>query len=494
MKLIMVGKSVFTYFITEDKVLIPELSMRKKIGKYTILIDDNTPFSCASNGRIECAIYGIAVNVLSGQRDKIVDEIVNTCTCIDDVVEYERYLGGKYILLYKCNEQYFMQGDATCSIPIFYNIEGGFVCSSNYNYIVNVKNYCVDRKFSLIRESGDISQAMPYDITPYKDIKQLIPNHYLNINQQSAERFINSKYKQREISIQEATETVLPMIENILNLYQSTYKIYCPITAGRDSRVVLSFLKNNKNDFSCYTIKHPEHSARSQDIVIPSELCKRVNVTYRLIEDVVVTDSLKSEFDNLLGIDGYSLRTLQIAYTINKYFGDGAIINGDIIGQVGKCSLHRDIPIFFAKPSYFQCKLHNYSKDAKLHLKNWIKEIEISGEKINLFDLFSIENRMGRWAGQENLIYNSLGQVYLNIFNCRKIIYTWTAVERRIRKNSMLHIDIIQKKCKELLDISFEKEESFVHTISKANGITYLVASYMKYYIEKLKYQKGRRI
>ncbi|MBR6632986.1 MAG: hypothetical protein IKL05_01650 [Clostridia bacterium] len=485
---------VFSYLITEDKVVIPELSVEKEFGKYTISMDHNTPFEYASNGVVECAIYGLVTNVVSNKSNNIVDEIVEKCKKIQDVVEYEKNLGGKYILLFKVNDQYYIQGDATCSIPIFYNTEGAFVCSSNCNYIAKLKDYCVDNELNLIRKSGDISQAMPYDITPYRQIKQLIPNHFLDVNKQSAIRFVNSIKRQKAISVEKATKIVLPMIENLLNFYMSKYKIYCPITSGRDSRVVLSFLLKSTEKFSCYTIKHPEHNNDTQDITVPIAMCKKVNIEHRLIEDVIVSETLKDEIDRLLGNGNYSLRTLRIAQTIKEFFGDGAIINGDIIGQVGKCSLHRDIPSIFATPSYFRCKLHNYSKESKMQLKQWIKEIKSSGEKTNVFDLFSIENRMGRWAAQENLIYNTLGQAYLNIFNCRSIIYTWTAVERKERKLSMLHVDLIQKNSAVLLDIPFETDESIVIKISKANGFTYLFSSYMKYYIEKAKFEKGRRI
>lgn len=486
-------KCIFSYLITEEKVFVPELPINREFGKYTIAIDGNTPFLYASNGIVECAVYGLAVNVISGESDHIAEEIVEKCTTVQDVIAYEKHLGGKYILLYKNNEHYYLQGDATCSIPIFYNTEDTFVCACNYNYIVNLCNYSVDSEFSLIRKSGDISQAMPYDITPYKQIKQLLPNHYLDIDRQSAVRFVNSKDNPKAISVEEATTIVLPMVDNLLHFYQRKYKIYCPITSGRDSRVVLAFLMKSKAPFRCYTIKHPEHNESTQDLIIPVELCKKVNIKHQLIEDAKVPKALKNEIDRLLGTDGYSLRTLRIAYTINKHFGDGAILNGDIIGQVGKCSLHRDIPLLFATPSYFRCKLHNYSKGAKVQLQLWIKEIKRSGEKINLFDLFSIENRMGRWAGQENLLYNTLGQIYLNIFNCRSIIYTWTAVERKERKNSLLHIGFIKNTCDVLLDVPFEKDENKLIQIAKLTGVTYLLSSYLKYYIEKIRFKKGQQ-
>lgn len=493
----MIRKCVFSYFITENKNeserVALNLPVKKEFGKYTIYIDDNTPFLYACNGQVECAIFGLAVNVISGSDSNIVGEITEKCKSIQDVVEYEKQLGGKYILLYKNNEQFYMLGDATLSIPIFYNTEGGFACSSNYQYIMNIKEYAVDKQYDLIRKSGDISQAMPYDITACRQIRQLIPNHYLNMNKQASVRFINSECRQKSISVEKATDIVLPMIENLLNFYERNFKIYCPITSGRDSRVVLSFLLKSKAEFSCYTIKHPEHNDNTQDIIIPVELCKSVNKEHKLVEDVIVPDTLKNEIDDLLGEENYSLRTLRIVKTINDYFGDGAIINGDIIGQVGKCSLHRDIPSVFATPAYFRCKLHNYSKGAKEKLGEWIKEIKESGEKVNTFDLFSIENRMGRWAGQENLLYNTMGQIYLNVFNSRSIIYVWTAVDRKNRKKSMLHLGLINKTYRALTDIPFEKDESIAVRISKSTGMAYLLSSYAKFYIEKMKFEKGKK-
>lgn len=491
-------ESVFSYFITESNnagdLSFPELSVKRIFGEYTVFTDGNTPYASAVDGTKECAIFGLAVDVVSGRGDDLACEIVKNCKNIQDVVEYEKNLGGKYILLFRQGTDCYIQGDATSSIPVFYSTERPFVCSSNPQNVVNVKKYCVDSAYAQIRKSGDISQAMPYDITPYRQIKQLIPNHYLDVSRYAAVRFINSHSKQNEISVEEATQTVLPMIENILDLYLRHYKIYCPITSGRDSRVVLAFLLNHTAEFSCYTIKHPHHNDKTQDITVPIELCEKIGIQHRLVEDVKVPDTVTNEMDTLLGDGNYSRRTLQISQTVKEYFGDGAIINGDIIGQVGKCSLHRDIPALFATASYFRCKLHNYSEGAKEQLKLWLEEINASGERVNRFDLFSVENRMGRWAAQENLIYNLLGQVYLNIFNSRRIVYTWTAVSRKERKLSKLHIDLINNTYGTLTEIPFEREENIIFKLSKATGMAYLLSSYAKYYLEKHKFRKGAEL
>lgn len=485
---------VFSYYISESDIEIEELKHKHSFGKYTVLMDSRTPFLHANNENVECIIFGYAVDVQTREYDNLAEKIVSSCFNISEVIEFERVLGGKYLILYRNRKQYYVLGDATCSIPIFYNLDEHFSCSSNQHYLVEKYGYIPNKELQNIRESGDISQAMPFDITQYQEIKQLLPNHYLLINERKEIRFINSVQRQVPISVDEATELAVPMIKIICEFYKQKFDIHCPITSGRDSRVVLAFLVHQDDKIHCYTIEHPEHKKDSQDLVIPKLLCEEKNIPYEQIQDVSLSDNLRETMDQLLGKNHYSIRTLRIAQTINEHYGSEAIINGDIIGQVGKCSLHRDIPLKFATSNYFRCKLHNYSYEAKSQLELWLKEIKACGECVNTFDLFSIENRMGRWAAQENLIYNSIGQIYLNIFNSRSIIYLWTAVSRKERKKSNLHIALLKKIMPELLDIPFETDENIIIRLSKANGMTYLLSSYAKYYIDKIKFKRGSRM
>lgn len=483
---------IFSYYISESDIEIEELKHKYSFGKYNVLTDSRTPFLQANYDKSECAIFGYAVNVYSRASENLAQEIVAQCSSISDVVEFEKSLGGKYIILYRKGEQFFILGDATCSIPVFYNTTGKVSCSSNPQYLVRHYGYRPDQSLQAIRDSGEISQAMPYDVTQYREIKQLIPNHYLGFSSQEAVRYVNSNQSQPILTVEKATELVAPMIETICDFYKKKFKIYCPITSGRDSRVVLAFLAGKNKELQCYTIRHPEHHEDTQDIVIPKQLCTQNNIPYELIDDVIVSEDLESEMDHLLGEKNYSLRTLRIAQTIKEHYGDGAVVNGDIIGQVGKCSLHRDIPLRFATPGYFRCKLHNYSSESKKQLKLWLEEIKEAGECVNTFDLFSIENRMGRWAAQENMIYNSIGQFYLNVFNSRSIIYLWTAVNRKERKMSSIHVSLIKKKMPKLLEVPFESDDSMIIRLSKANGMAYLLSSYAKYYIERAKFKRGK--
>lgn len=485
----MFEECIFSYYIGKKEASYKELPKRYDFDGLIVNADRRTPYDSALKDGRECAVFGYAVNVIDGNKEALPEKMLERAADIDGIIEYEKNLGGKYLILYSDKTGVYALGDATTSIPVYY-CKGEL--SSNPEYFCKEFGLVLDEKLQKIRESGNISQAMPFDVTPYKEIKQLIPNHYYCFDENKSVRFVNSESKQKRISVAEATEIAKPMISHITDMYASVFDLYCPITSGRDSRVVLAFLLDSTKDkLKAYTIKHNNHIGKEQDLTVPFELAKVCPMDYQQIVDADVSQELKNDADVLFGQGKYSARTLEIAYTVKSYCKDSAIINGDIIGQVGKCSLHRDIPSCFATPRYFRCKLHNYSNEAKKLLALWLKEIKNSGERVNAFDLFSVESRMGRWAGKENLIYNSLGQIYLNIFNSRSIIYTWSAVARGERKNSALHVDLINKKYPKLLTVPFSKSSSRVARISKSNGLFYYISSFAKYYIEKKKFRSG---
>ena len=475
-------------FVLSHRELSDEIGQKINFGDLCLCSDIKTPVSRAISDEREILLFGLAVDVRNGTSENLPQRILETTNSLQEVIRYEYFLGGKYILFYREGGECYALPDATASIPFCYTVgKTEFMCSSVSEFMAKQLNLNEDPSLKKIRVSSEISQAMPFDLTVYKEIKQLLPNHYFSFKSQRAERFVNETKIQSEISPEKAAEITSPFIEKIAELYTSRFKPYCPITAGRDSRAVLAFLRSSYADASglqCYTIKHKNHIGDEQDLTVPRQLSEKFGLKYEQIKDIDVSDELKISADELFGKGKYSERTLLIANTVYKQYGDGAVTNGDIIGQVGKCSLHRDISERLATAGYFRCKLHNYSRGAKSALKEWMNEIKASEERVNLFDLFSVENRMGRWAAQENLIYNTVGQAYLNIFNSRSIIYVWTAVSRKERKKSALHIELIKKADASLLEIPFEKEESRLVRFSKSNGVFYYLFSYLKYWVK----------
>lgn len=491
-------KSIFSFFLCEegfkDEVTL-NYERTDSIGNYILYTDNRTPLQHRKIGDRELIIFGYAVDVFSGHSENLAEIILNESKSIEDVIECEKKLGGKYVIFYGETGKAYCFGDATCSVPTFYSTGlNKFVCCSNPKMIIDCFNLKTDAELQKIRESGPLNQAMPFDVTPYKEIKQLIPNHYIDFSQQAAKRFVNSSQKQKEISPEKAAEITAPMIEKITSMYLSKFKIYCPLTSGRDSRVVFAFLKSLNNEVNSYTIWKESFKKDDQDWTVPVTIAELSEGSHQQIYKETVTEDLKLAMDNVLGENAYPQDAFTLSVTVNKHYSGCATVEGDIIGQVGKCSLHRDVPLFLATPGYFRCKLHNYSSGAKKLLGLWIKEIETTKEFVNVFDLFSVENRLGVWASHTHLLRNVMGQPYVNIFNSRSIIYTWTAVNRAERMKSMIHISLIKLKAPELLQIPFEKDKSGIINFAKSNALVFYFASFAKYYAQRKKFFADKKL
>lgn len=483
--------NIFSFYMCDKySDTINDTDNKQDIGKFSLYTDRNTPFQYAKYNDRELIILGYSVDVYSGRSKKLAETILKSTSSLSDLIEYERNLGGKYVVFYAENNRCYCLGDATCSVPVFYSVGlTDFVCCSNPKIIIDSFELKPDKDLQQIRDSGPLNQAMPYDVTPYKEIKQLIPNHYLDFNAEKAVRFVNCDTAQKEISPEKAAEITAPMIENITKMYLSDFDIYCPLTSGRDSRVVYAFLSMlSESKVRSYTVWQERFKSDSQDWDIPVLLAKKKDFPHEQIYRCDDSDNYRDEMNRILGEKGYPDEAFRLAVTLNEHYGNGAVCEGDIIGQVGKCSLHRDIPIFLASPAYFRCKLHNYSNGAKKLLKKWMKEVEGCGEKVNVFDLFSVENRLGRWAAQTHLIHNTIGQPYFNIFNSRSIIYAWTAVDRAKRMKSEIHVELIKKAAPELLEVPFEKDKSGLVNLAKSNALVFYVASYMKFFVQKIQF------
>lgn len=477
--------SLYHFVLDQKNETTEEFPQIYCLGEFFFHCGLNTTVDFSEEGDRSVLLFGDLVHTKNRHSQHLAREILENVHSLNDLSDFEYNLGGKYIILYKTKYDVVLLPDATCSIPVFYSSNEKCICSDRCEYIAKRYGFKEDKTLRKIRDLSDIAQAMPYNTTTYSEVLALLPNHFLSVITAKINRIIVSNQVERRLSPQEATDIVLPRIQAITDYYVKKYDVCCPLTGGRDSRVVLSFLTQSGYTPLCYTIVHNRKKLNDPDYELPRRLTQRLGIRHDDIFDKELPKSLKHYEDAYIGAGKYSLRTLMIANTVHEYCKGKAIINGDIIGQVGKCSLHRNIPEFLATKRYFRCKMHNYSHEALEYIKKWIKEIDETEEKVNLFDLFSVENRMGRWANQENQVYNSIGQIYLNIFNSRSIIYTWTRVDREQRANGELHYELLRRNNRAYLEIPFRVNGSFLEGIARSTWVSYYVSSLLKYCYER---------
>ena len=452
------------------------LPVQIALGNGVLSLSADTPCRVEENGESKLVLYGYAVDVLAPDHDWCT-ETMRLAGSAEEVMERSSRLGGKYILFLAWHGNVWCMGDATGSAPVFWHEDGR--CAS---YIPLLGPLEEDAETKAIRDSGDCAQAMPFDITQYRQVRQLLPNHALNATERHICR-ITAPCGEEVLSAEQAARRTAPMILNLLRMYSGQFPLACPITSGRDSRIVLAAMNRLLGScrFPCYTISHNGQSSFDrQDVLIPEQMGRDGLIDHAAVPDEQIPKDILKAVENILGRGNYSENTAMIAWTIHSHLNHRGILTGDIMGQVGKCSLHRGIPETLATPGYFRCKLHNYSGKAKKYLRMWIKDAQNTPEQMNLFDLFSVENRLGRWAAQENQMYDLLGVPYFNLFNCREIIDAFSAVPRHVRADGKLHEALLKELDASLMRLPYGKDRPY-ERLARSNWLFFWLATWIKH-------------
>ncbi|WP_180074645.1 hypothetical protein [Acinetobacter sp. YH12116] len=398
---------------------------------------------------------------------------------------------GKYIILLKNKTGLFMIGDATSSLPIYYSdVENSVYASSSEHLLATHIGFSKSTSSTKIQSLAAANMPLPYNLSHYENLLFLLPNHLVNITTKEVMRYSTKvsipEYK-NEVEVLERTKL---LINNITEEYAKYYKLVCPLTAGTDSRVVLSFLHNVNKQTECYTLKFDNTSDTSDELVVPKKICKALGINHSTIE---VLESSKSNIDSaysIIGRNNITEQRLNLSLTLREKFDqDNAIIYGDIIDQIGKSGTFGDTPNIFATNSYLNTKTHSFSKRNFEVTKTYINKLKKEVNYSSVYDYFALEIRCGRWASQNSEVNNSLGVNMLNIFNNTEVIMLWMTLNRTNRKNLVVHKYFLKNQLPTLDAYPFNPD-SKVKKI-KNNKYLYALASYIKFYYQKNKIRKN---
>lgn len=482
--------SVFTYYVVNSDNTDFGLEKKCSVQGWNVFSSPETKiriFEKEDSGTV--AVIGYCIDSHGELNADEIPEFLSLQSEAEFFVQLAR-LAGKYVILKAYKDGLYVYTDATASLPAFYSQKEGMTCvSSNEYFIKEITGAGEDGRISAILKKADGAKTLPGDMTHYDGVYALLPNTFYTSFENKAFRY-NLYEPSVAPSSSEAAVRAAELIENVTKSIAQDYEIKCPLTGGYDSRVVFGVLGKLKYEpLEIYTMRH-KNSPDADDIAIPARIASDYGINHHLLEDKSSPDEYIDFADKVFGKDFYSKRTLDIVATIKEHIGKGCILNGDIMGQIGKSSLHRSIPEIFMGPRYYRCKIHNTSAYALAEVKKWYRQIKKNAVE-NVCDSFSQEIRLGRWAADENSMYSLFGINVINCFNCHEIIRLFRAVPRKERKLSKLHKELIGIFDSKLLNYSFGAEKITLESLARKTDIGFYIATFAKYYIQVIKNIKG---
>lgn len=488
MEMVDINSAKFTYLITDH--IVSAFTNHYNFSGLKIIINytKETEVLTAKTGNKELAIIGICIDSRAEiERKDIPQTLLSEKGTIDNIYSFCNRFAGKYVILYYDGIDGYLWGDATATIQVNYSnsIDLPLCVASTDKLAADTLHCQISERMKRIRLGASFSQALPWNVTMYEEISVLLPNHYLCISNRNTVRVpLAVTYLQDKEELSELVVQSDFIIKNIVREYSKYYKLVCPLTSGYDSRVVFSYLKDSNPKVQCYTFMHEGFTDRTGDLSVPLQISNFYKQPYTVIKDLNAPESDENIVSVLAG-DYQDKDFIDIAYTYNSVFKNFTMINGDIIDQIGKSLLGNSIPNRLAKPSYFQCKLHNCEKETREIIRLQLDEMLNSDDREHLFDLFAMENRCGRWAAQNSMIYSACGITSLNIFNCRELLMKWISIPRKIRRQKWLHKELLSINDKQLLSFPFNPTEKF--GFMKNNWVLFFISTYMKQYALAIK-------
>lgn len=479
---------MLNYFISEDELCFFE--RRAFFGGYYVSYCDSTDvyIHTSSNNSSGICVIGYCIDAKAEVSRKLIAKYLHDLLSrlnnnwLDFVKEIS-HLAGDFVIAVYCPNYFRVVNDATGRMGIYYSSKVR-ACSSSDTLLAKYVGAKLSTKAKKIRlKAASDGQPLPYNITDYEEVYISLPNYYLDLNELISVRFFpteNFRIDKGDLSIEDCLERSYNLVKNIADAYGKDRLLICPLTAGWDSRVNYSYFFE-KESLQTFTLMLPDFNDRTPDVYVPKQFLFNLD-NHKILKFVEANlSSINYVRENTTPNPGKG--AISFALTILSQYKNLDYISGDIIDQIGGSLIGNKLPDFFATKSFFKCKIHNYSDETEVELKKWMRSANDSN--ISLYDLFAWESRLGRWAHEKNKIGLSCNVRSVNIYNCREVLELWLRIPRDKRSDMIIHKYYLGRNAPALLDSPFNPNDRLGWL--KNTRITFLMATYIKYYIGLLR-------
>ena len=454
-----------------------------EIGSYHLYAHPN--LSCIKASKATNTLIGLG-NFYDYRNPSDSNEDVVNKLCSgnkDELFSNYAHLSGENVLIFSTPENMILINDACAQMEVYY--------SENFS-ILGSQPKLLERFNPLSKRTDEIAsehfQSENFKRkktnvgieTYFEGISHLIGNHYLDINQKKQVRFYPNK-KIAKTSVEESGELVRSILTGYLKSIANRGPVALPVTAGIDSRVILTCALDAKiSNLEFFTIKFSWMDDTHNDLVIPKQIAKKLG--FRLdIYDISEKETPDvPEFDESLTLHNklFDTSTMHVL----RSFGDRnvSMVDGSIIGT-GKN--------FFGKLLNIQprdlARMSGYpnSRFAIKQFQNWLTESKEAFKKngYHTLDMFFWEDRASNWMLTVKSKFLMVCNYY-SIFNSRQLFESMLMTKRKYRdaQDNKIFNYILENTDNDLNDIPINPSiKKQIMLLGKKTGIYYVYRNLM---------------
>jgi hypothetical protein len=426
--------------------------------------------------------------------------ILSHTESVYDVFEVTYRLGGRWIIIFDDGKDTLLFNDATGLRQVFYTQENSpwLLCASQPKIMAEQLGLSFDRDAEeefihsrYFRETKEI--WWPGDSSPFKEIRLLLPNHYLDLNKGTSHRYWPNKWIPK-LSLEEGIEKGSELLQKLMFSANERFDLAFTLTAGWDTRVLLSASRQVSKDMYFLTLMYDGLTEESRDIKISSRLLAKLGLEHHVGR---CPAAMSPEFEAVYN------RNVSLPHWNWGLIAQGLFENLPKNRVCVRGAISSEIVKLFA--SYHQRALAR-SKDKNVinagvlsllggedfrgnafavrEFDKWLSEAKRPAEvcNVNILELFGWEEMTGSWQAMSQLETDIACEQFIP-YNCRELLTILTSVDRkyRLHPTHKLYAGIIKKLWPEVLSEPINPDPLKVRVKNRIKEIlvstnTYLLA------------------
>lgn len=421
-------------------------------------------------GDIEILMLGYALNPYDGVNDEsvILENLALRLKNNDiEFYDYLNELSGRFVVIVISGEKSFVLQDATGLKTCFYTVDSEkFSMSSHPGLLGEVYRLSVDPLVFEITNSQKYHMGglyLPGILSPYSEVKQLLANTQYNLNTRKVTRFFPYEYIGMRTLDQDFVSEVSRILYKQNQQLFSRFKVALSLTAGLDSRLSLSLLKNFKNKFKSFTYTIWGNKSHKVDASVAGDMANKYNFHHEQVK-YRKSDGNADIARVIARNHGGIRRSISVHEAFKDFFPEEYVDLRSNVSEIFRCywqknPIHRDAHLPLEKIlSLYKKSIKSICEEA------WIEFLNVqdfSQERFygyDPFDLFYWEHRMSNWMALSLLDADTSHETFIH-YNNRKLLITFLSIPFEDRLEDKIPRMLIEHNWPELLDIPINPKE-----------------------------------
>lgn len=268
------------------------------------------------------------------------------------------------------------------------------------------------------------------ELTPYPHVRQLLPNHYLDIGRRTVHRFwpsgdIVSK------TLDDAAAEMADIIHGLIAAVATRGSVALALTGGYESRVSFACAKELRGKLPLYLIDAPNTLAC--DKLLSKQVARKYGLEVSYLRSLPFDERFWRTFLRNTA-DMYWDQGANHIPTYGQHFPNYYLLIG-AMGEVARTFYYRDgtLPAVIDPPLLAGVTGYHGNALAVQAFEEWLSKTP-KNANVSLLDLIYWEHRQGNWVSLGATGFDTVGCGTSSPYNCRKLMEIALGVDVEYRR------------------------------------------------------------